>query len=94
MQKSIVNNQELLVSIIIPVYNKEPFIQYTLDSALEQTYLNIEIILINDGSTDGSLEILKKYSEKYPEKITLIDQENQGVSSVDITVRIVPPFSV
>lgn len=70
-----------LVSIIIPVYNKAAFVNQTLDSALEQTYPHTEIILVDDGSTDGSFEILKDYVEKYPDRIVLIDQENQGVSS-------------
>jgi glycosyltransferase involved in cell wall biosynthesis len=69
-----------LVSIIIPVYNKAAYIRETLDSALGQTYQDTEIVVVDDGSTDGSFEILKEYFEKYPEKIILIDQENQGVS--------------
>jgi glycosyltransferase involved in cell wall biosynthesis len=69
------------VSIVIPVYNKAAYIQETLESALAQTYQNIEIILVDDGSTDGSLEIIQTYFEKYPDKIILIDQENQGVST-------------
>lgn len=69
-----------LVSIIIPVYNKCTFIKETLDSALGQTYSNIELVLVNDGSTDGSLDILKKYKTRFPEKITLIHQPNGGVS--------------
>ncbi|WP_439490600.1 glycosyltransferase family A protein [Algoriphagus sp.] len=73
-------SQDPLVSILIPVYNKASYIKETLESALKQTYPNTEIILVNDGSTDSSLEILKTYIEKYPDKITLIDQENQGVS--------------
>ncbi len=52
----------------------------TIEAALEQTYPHTEIILINDGSTDKSLDILKQYQNKYPEKIILIDQKNQGVS--------------
>jgi glycosyltransferase involved in cell wall biosynthesis len=69
-----------LVSIIIPVYNKAPFVRETLESALGQTYPNVELVLVDDGSTDGSFEILKEYFAKYPDKIQLIDQENQGVS--------------
>lgn len=69
-----------LVSIIIPVYNKAAFVRETLESALAQTYPNVELVLVDDGSTDGSFEILKEYFAKYPDKIQLIDQENQGVS--------------
>lgn len=74
-----------IVSIIIPVYNKADYIQNTLGSALGQSFPNTEIILVDDGSTDCSLEILKAYFKKYPDKITLIDQENRGVSSATNT---------
>ena len=69
-----------LVSIITPVYNKAAFVRETLDSALGQTYPNIEMVLINDGSTDGSLAILEEFQSKFPDKIILIDQVNGGVS--------------
>lgn len=69
-----------LVSIVIPVYNKAAFVRETLDSALGQTYLNTELILINDGSTDDSLAILEEYQSKFPDKIILIDLGNGGVS--------------
>lgn len=68
------------VSIIIPVYNSEKFINKCVDSVLEQSFKDYEIILINDGSKDNSKEILNEYKEKYPEKITVIHQENMGVS--------------
>lgn len=67
-----------LVSIIIPVFNKVSFINATLDSALEQTYSKTEIILVNDGSNDGSLEVLKEYAERFSEKIKLINSINLG----------------
>jgi len=66
-----------LVSVIIPVYNSAKFLRESLESVISQTYQNIEIICVNDGSTDNSLEILKKYSDK----ITIITQENQGLAS-------------
>ena len=66
-----------LVSIIIPVYNAAPFLKDSLESVINQTYSNIEIICIDDGSEDNSLEILKFFSDK----ITIISQENQGLSS-------------
>ncbi|EON79309.1 putative glycosyltransferase protein [Lunatimonas lonarensis] len=78
-----VNKSNSLVSIVIPVFNKASFIRETLESALEQTYLNTEIIVINDGSTDGSLEILKEFGKKYPHKIFLIDSVNRGVSAAN-----------
>ncbi|MCR4702121.1 MAG: glycosyltransferase [Saccharofermentans sp.] len=67
------------VSLIIPVYNGEKFLARCLDSIVSQTYANIEIIIINDGSTDGSSVICKDYSDKY-ENIMLIEKENSGVS--------------
>ena len=65
-----------LVSIIIPCYNKSRYIGETIESALNQTYPNIEVIVVNDGSTDDSLEQIKRF---VPQGITLIQQENQGV---------------
>src|SRR5690625_6208119 len=67
------------VSIIIPVYNKAPYLDSCISSVINQTYKNLEIIIIDDGSTDNSLEICEKYRKK-DERIQLISQENQGVS--------------
>ena len=69
-----------LISIIIPVYNAECFVAQTLDSVLEQTYENWEAILVNDGSTDGSLAILQKYAKK-DKRFKIIDKKNEGVSA-------------
>lgn len=68
-----------LVSVIIPVYNTEQYLVECLDSIINQTYKNIEIIAINDGSTDRSLNILQRYASIYP-NIKLISQKNQGNS--------------
>lgn len=67
------------ISIIIPVYNVEAYIGYTIDSILNQTLNDIEIILIDDGSTDNSKEIIQDYSSKY-KNITLLYQQNSGPS--------------
>ena len=67
------------VSIIVPVYNVEQYLERCLDSLINQTLQNIEIICINDGSTDNSLNILKQYIEK-DKRIKIINQENRGVS--------------
>ncbi len=53
-----------LVSVVIPVYNSEKFLDETISSVLNQTYANIEILAIDDGSTDDSLKILKKFDDK------------------------------
>ncbi|MEL7567684.1 MAG: glycosyltransferase, partial [Dehalobacterium sp.] len=68
------------ISIIIPVYNSETFICQTLDSVLAQTLYDIEIICINDGSSDSSLDILLEYA-KQDHRITVISQINKGLSS-------------
>ena len=66
-----------LVSVVIPVYNSEKFLEECLDSILAQTYQNIEVIVVDDGSTDASPDILERYSDK----INIISQKNQGLAS-------------
>lgn len=70
-----------LISIIIPVYNSENYINKCLDSVINQSYPNIEVILIDDGSKDNSLNICREYVEKY-KFIKLFSQRNQGISAV------------
>lgn len=65
------------VAIVIPVYNSEKFLVPCIESILAQTYDNIEIITVDDGSTDSSAEILHRYSDK----ITIISQQNSGLAS-------------
>lgn len=67
------------VSVIIPVYNTEKYLKSCLDSVIIQTLSDIEIICINDGSTDNSLTILEEYANK-DDRIKIINQKNQGVS--------------
>lgn len=69
-----------LVSVIVPIYNSELFLERCIRSIVRQTYSNLEIILVNDGSTDSSLKICKKYSEQ-DERIKVIHQENHGVAT-------------
>lgn len=67
------------ISVILPVYNSEDYLKECLDSLLNQTFKDIEILCIDDGSDDGSLSILKDF-EKTDERITVISQENMGVA--------------
>lgn len=69
-----------LVSVIIPVYNVENFLSRCLDSILQQSYDKLEIIIVNDGSTDGSREICDYYKNKDP-RVFLINKKNGGLSS-------------
>ena len=69
------------LSIIVPVYNVEKYISRCLDSLVNQDYDNYEIIIIDDGSPDKSIDIVKEYSLKYPNLISIINQVNKGISS-------------
>lgn len=73
-------NSEELVSIIVPVYNVQGYLRECIDSILKQTYTNIEVILVDDGSTDGSHDICLEYERK-DDRVVLITQENQGNAS-------------
>lgn len=72
--------QKEKISIIIPIYNSERYIKRCLNSVINQTYENIEIIGVNDGSNDDSLKILEEYKE-LDNRIIIIDKKNEGVSS-------------
>ena len=69
-----------MISVIIPVYNAEPYLPHCLDSVLGSTYSDFELLLINDGSTDRSLEICTEYARR-DSRVRLFSQENQGVSA-------------
>ena len=68
------------VSIIVPFYNVEGYIEKCLDTLVNQTLKDIEIILVNDGSTDRSIEIVNKFLRRYPEKLVYLEKENGGLS--------------
>lgn len=68
-----------LISIIVPIYNAEKYIKRCIESILNQTYTNLEIILVNDGSQDKSLEICNSFAIK-DTRIKVIDKKNEGVS--------------
>ena len=67
-----------LVSVIIPVFNAELYIQEAVESICRQTYKELEIIIVDDGSTDGTLQILKSFNDQ---RINLIARENRGLIS-------------
>ena len=67
------------VSIIIPCYNQEKYVAEAINSALRQTFKDIEIVCVNDGSTDNSVEIIKSFENKYKNFIFLNNEENRGV---------------
>ena len=70
---------ELKISIVVPVYNVRQYLSESLDSVINQTYTNLEIIVVDDGSTDGSDKICDEYSVK-DSRINVIHQENKGLS--------------
>lgn len=72
-------NSKNLVSVIVPVYNAEHFIEKCIHSILNQSYKNIELILVNDGSTDNSVKICDSFA-KIDNRIKLIHQANSGPS--------------
>lgn len=71
---------DVKISVIVPVYNVEKELPRCIESLLTQTYLNFELLLINDGSSDGSPEIMERYAEKDP-RIRTLHKKNGGVSS-------------
>jgi len=72
-------NSNPLVSIVIPVYNVEQYLRQCLDSVVHQTYDNLEIVCVNDGSPDNSIDILREYERK-DQRVKVVDIENQGLS--------------
>lgn len=76
--KCIYNEQDPIVTVIIPVYNVLPYFKDTIESVIKQTYYNLEIIIIDDGSTDGSEVICDEYLAD--KRVRVIHQENKGLS--------------
>lgn len=74
------SNEEILVSVIIPAYNAEQYVGFCLDTVIAQTHKNLEIIVVDDGSTDNTGKICDEYANK-DSRIKVIHQENKGVSA-------------
>ncbi len=72
------SSERIKVSIVIPVYNMEKYLVDCLESVVHQTLQDIEIIIVNDGSTDKSAEIIKSYVDKYPDMVKAYEKENGG----------------
>ena len=67
-----------LISVVMPCYNAAPYVEEAIESVLGQTYPQVELIVVDDGSTDGSTEILQRLAADHPERITLIYQTRNG----------------
>lgn len=72
-------HQDPRVSVVIPVYNARPYLAQAIDSALAQRYRSFEIVVVNDGSTDGSGELAHAYARRIGRRLRVIDQPNQGL---------------
>ena len=70
---------EDLISVVVPIYNVEKYLKTCIETIIKQTYKNIEIILVNDGSTDNSLQICNEFKEK-EKRIKVINKKNGGLS--------------
>lgn len=69
-----------LVSVVVPVYNVQHYLGDCIESILRQTYSNIEVVLVNDGSKDNSGEICDQYVAQYPDKIKVVHKSNEGLN--------------
>lgn len=74
--------QEKLVSVIMPAYNAEKYIEKAIASIVGQEYKNWELVIVNDGSTDRTVEIIEKYVSKYPQQIFLYHNEKNSGAAV------------
>ena len=72
------NNNITIISVVIPLYNKERYIARAIQSALGQTYGDFELIVVDDGSTDGSVDIVSQFADT---RLRLINQANAGVGA-------------
>ena len=72
--------KSMKLSVIVPIYNVEEYLERCLESLISQTYQDFHVLLVNDGSLDGSREIALKYVQAFPNRFTLLDKKNGGLS--------------
>ena len=72
------NTGSIALSVVVPCYNAERYLSACLDSLIAQTLENIEVVCVNDGSTDGSIKILRDYERRFPGKVFVVDKANEG----------------
>ena len=82
IENRMLDKDELLMTVVVPVYNVEKYLANSLDSIIEASIDDMEILVVNDGSTDNSEEIILKYQKMYPKLIRYIKQENHGLGNV------------
>lgn len=83
-----IDNINPLVTVIVPAYNHEDYIEECIDSILNQNYSNIELFVVNDGSTDGTHEKMLGICDTYPDQIKYINKENEGlITSLNIALN-------
>lgn len=75
------DKRDFMITIVVPVYNVERYLNQCVDSLLNQSLINHKVVLVNDGSKDRSGEIAKSYAERYPEMITYVYQKNAGLGA-------------
>ena len=68
------------VSVVMPAYNVERYLAESIDSVLRQTFRDFELVIVDDGSTDGSYAIAERYRANHPERIVLVSQNNRGLA--------------
>ena len=71
--------QEFMVTVLTPCFNSVKTIEKTLECIEQQTYFNIEYIILDGGSTDGTLEVIERHREKLPRQFTLISEKDHGI---------------
>ena len=67
-----------LISVIMPCYNAVPYLRESVASVMDQTYSRTELVIVDDGSTDGSIDLLKQLADEYPDRIVLLFQDHGG----------------